>query len=269
MKKIRYISVLIAVLLVFLTIFSGCGGKDKDKKHKDTEKSSTGESVKAKGSGSETENDKDDSDSGNFFDNAVFVGDSVTLGLRNYVTSERNSGNECLGEAEFLTAGSMSYSNTLPAIGSENSIHPIYKGTEMFVEDALALIKAKKVFIMLGMNDFCIYSEEEAIGNVKEFINRVKEKNPGIKIYIESVTPALHDTGRFSNENIDKFNAALKTFCGENGCTYVDIASVMKDSNGVLIASYCGDPQEKGVHMTAEGCRVWVNYLDNTFGEGK
>lgn len=207
--------------------------------------------------------------SGKFFDGAVFVGDSVTLGLRNYVTSERNKGHECLGKAKFLTEGSMGYTNTLPKIGTQNSIHPKYKGKEMYIEDALALLKAEKVFIMLGMNDFCIYSVKEGIGNAEKCINKIKEKNPGIDIYIESVTPALRDRGSFNNANIDKFNAALKKFCEENGCTYVDVASVMKNSNGALIKSYCSDPEGKGVHMTYEGCRAWVNYLYKTYGEEK
>lgn len=204
-----------------------------------------------------------------FFDNAVFVGDSVTLGLRNYVTSERNKGKECLGKATFLTAGSMGYSNTIQKIGASNSIHPKYKGKEMYIEDALALIKADKVFIMLGMNDFCIYSVKEGIGNAEKCIKKIKDKNPETEIYIQSVTPALRDRGNFSNANIDKFNAALKELCEKSGCTYIDIASVMKDSKGALIKSYCSDPEGKGVHMTYEGCKAWINYLNKTFGKEK
>lgn len=207
--------------------------------------------------------------SDNFFDDAVFVGDSVTMGLRNFVTSERNKGHECLGKAKFLAEGSMGYSNTLPKIGTNDSIHPKYKGKEMYIEDALALLKAKKVFIMLGMNDFCIYPVNTGIGNAEKCINRIKEKNPGIDIYIESVTPALHNLGNFNNENIDKFNAGLKEFCKENHCTYVDVASVMKDSEGNLIRSYCSDPDGKGVHMTYEGCKAWVNYLNKNYGKEK
>lgn len=243
-----------ALLLIILTLFSGCG----DKKTKDKEKIDPSVST--------SEKDDNSSDSGNFFDGAVFVGDSVTLGLRNYVTAERNQGNECLGNAKFLTEGSMSYSNTLPEIGAPNSIHPKYEGREMYIEDALALIKANKVFIMMGMNDFCIYPEEEAIGNADKCINRIKEKNPGIDIYIESVTPALFDRGSFSNANIDKFNAALKQFCEANGYTYVDIASVMKDANGILISSYCGDAGAQGVHMSNIGCKAWVDYLNKNYG---
>lgn len=299
LKRNRYISVFIVFLLIFLSLFSGCGNKDTEENLKSTEgksstvstsektteaaadkEDSTTETAKKTEPDSETKQQTEPSteeadenepepDSESFFDGAVFVGDSVTLGLRNYVTSERNKGHECLGKAKFLTEGSMGYSNTLPKIGAGNSIHPKYKGKEMHIEDALALMKADKVFIMLGMNDFCIYSVKEGIGNVEKCINRIKEKNPETEIYIESVTPALRDRGNFNNANIDKFNTALKQFCEENDCIYVDIASVMKNSNGALIESYCSDPEGKGVHMTYEGCRAWVNYLNENYGKEK
>lgn len=266
MKRVRYVSVFVAFLLIFSSLFYGCNYKNE------AENNSTKESkpsVSTSEKSSEKSEETSESDSDNFFDDTVFVGDSVTLGLKNYVTSERNQGRECLGNAKFLAEGSMSYSNTLPEIGAKNSIHPKYNGMEMHIEDALELIKAKRVFIMLGMNDFCIYPEEEAIANAKECTNRIKEKNPDIDIYIESVTPALFDSGKFSNENIDKFDAALKAFCDENGYAYVDVASAMKDENGILISSYCGDPGAKGVHMSNIGCKAWVDYLNKYSVEEK
>lgn len=102
-----------------------------------------------------------------------------------------------------------------------------------------------------------------------ELINRIREKNPGIGIYIESVTPVNRDKGNFSNANMDKFNAALKKFCEENGCTYVDVASVMKNEDGAMIASYCSDPDGIGVHVTYEGCKAWVDYLNDVFVKGE
>ena len=288
-KNNRWISALTALLLVFLTLFSGCGKKDEGESTKTTEEKSSSVSISEKEKESTDAENKEDGttettketepadekdkngkdESGSFFDGAVFVGDSVTLGLRNFVTSERNKGNECLGNAKFLTAGSMGYTNTLPKIGAENSIHPKYKGKETRIEDALALMKAEKVFIMLGMNDFCIYSLSDGIKNAEKCITKIKEKNPEIDIYIESVTPTLYDKGSFNNANIDKFNDGLKMLCKENDCTYVDIASVMKDSKGALIESYCSDPEGKGVHMANAGCRAWIKYFVENFSKEK
>ena len=44
-----------------------------------------------------------------FFDDVVFVGDSVTQGLKNRAVSERNKGHSFLGSAQFLCAGSLNF----------------------------------------------------------------------------------------------------------------------------------------------------------------
>lgn len=201
-----------------------------------------------------------------FFDDAVFVGDSVTQGLRNYTTGQRNKGNDCLGAAQFLCYGSMSYTNALEPVNS-SSMHPVYKGKKVSIEDGVQLCGAKKVFIMLGMNDFSAYSEKAWKQNVLTLIDRIEKKNPGVRIYLESVTPILSgmEHGRFNNSNIQKFNEYLRQVCDERDYTYVDIYSVMADESGHLKKSYCGDPGAMGIHMSASGCAAWSKYLQETF----
>lgn len=205
--------------------------------------------------------------SDDFFDDALFIGDSVTMGLRNFVTSERNKGNDCLGKAQFLAAGSMGYTNSLPAPGTPGSIHPVCQGKEVTIEDGVQMTGAKKIFILLGMNDFCPYPLETCMKNVSECVARILDKNPDVSIYLQSVTPTLNNNGRFNNTNIDAFNEGLRSLCEEMEWTYVDIASVMKDENGALISSYCSDPQNVGVHMTFSGCRAWAGYLTSVFAD--
>ena len=64
-----------------------------------------------------------------------------------------------------------------------------------------------------------------------------------------------------TNENLDIYNAGLKDMCEQNGYTYLDVASVMKDDEGNLKREYCSDPDNMGVHFTDEGCKVWIDYL--------
>lgn len=202
-----------------------------------------------------------------FFNDAVFVGDSVTLGLKNYTTSRRNKGEACLGTAQFLCCGSMGYTNALSPV-SANSLHPTYKGKKVSVEDGIALCAAKKVFIMLGMNDFCAYSKSTCQKSVATLIDRIQSKNPGIEIYIQSVTPIVDgmEHGTFNNTNMAKFNDFLRTFCEERRFVYVDIsACVMQDDTGHLKKDYCGDPAAMGIHMNSAGSRAWVDYLTAEF----
>lgn len=202
-----------------------------------------------------------------FFDDAVFVGDSVTQGLKNYVMAERNKGNTCLGNAEFLCATSLSYASSLQPISS-TSIHPTYKGKKVKVEEGISQIGAKKVFIMLGMNDFSGYKESVWQKNIKSLTSRILEMNPHADIYIESVTPIVagkeHDA--FTNKNVQEFNAFLKQFCKDNDFTYVDIYNnVMVDNTNHLNPDYCGDSKLMGIHMNYKGAAAWTKYLTKTF----
>ena len=201
-----------------------------------------------------------------FFDDVVFVGDSVTQGLRGYVTGQRNKGKACLGSAQFLCCGSMSYTNALAKVGA-GSMHPTYKGKKVTIEDGVKQCGAKKVFIMLGMNDFSAYSEKAWKQNVLTLLDRITEKNPDVSIYLESVTPIISgmEHGRFSNENIQEFNAYIQQVCDDRGYTYVDIYHVLADDTGHLKKSYCGDPSAMGIHMSGAGSAAWAQYLQTTF----
>ena len=202
-----------------------------------------------------------------FFKDSVFIGDSVTLSFKNYVTKQRNNNFECLSNAEFLCSGSMSYYNATLEPGQKDAIHPNYKGETVLVEDGVKLIGAKRAFIMLGMNDFCLFPFDEDIENAETLINRIIDKNPDIEIYVQSVTPiiASKEHGKFTNENVDEFNKYLFEMCEENGWTYIDINQNLKDENNCLNDDYCSDPDSQGIHLKQEACEIWVNYLISLF----
>ena len=73
---------------------------------------------------------------GMFFDDAVFVGDSVSLKLNYYVSDQRSYG-DCLGKAKFLTSGSLGSAMALEAVSTE-SLHPTYQGQKLRIEDNIA-----------------------------------------------------------------------------------------------------------------------------------
>lgn len=202
-----------------------------------------------------------------FFTDAVFVGDSVTMGLKNYVSDMRNNGYECLSNAQFLTGGSMGYVNSMLDLDDEWAIHPTYNGEEVMIADGVSYTGATKVFILLGMNDFNAYEFDEGIGNASDLVDSILEKNPGVSIYIQSVTPIVDglEGPNFNNANIDLFNERLREMCDEKGLTFVNVASALKDENNCLVYDYCSDLDAEGVHLTFDGCEKWVEYLDARF----
>lgn len=195
-----------------------------------------------------------------FFDDAVFIGDSVSVALMNY---QRNT--NALGNAQVYAAASLSAANALWEV-SGRSVHPYYNGRKTLIEDCVRYSGAKKVFIMLGMNDIGIYSFDSSINHYKELISRIKAKSPHVEIYIQSMTPmtsiSTRADDRLNNTNIKKYNARLQAMCKEMGWHYVNVASALYDSTGTYLpTAYCSDPVYMGLHLSNEGCRQWIAYL--------
>ena len=193
-----------------------------------------------------------------WFDDAVFVGDSVTLKLSYYAEDYG-----ALGKAEFLCAGSLGYTNGLWDLNAPDNVHPFYNGVKYTIPEGLKAIGAKKIFIMLGMNDIGCYGVDGSLESMKTMTSKIEEKCPDADIYVESVTPMLENmqlTG-LNNRTIAEFDEKVKAVCAQRGYKYMDVASAVDDGNGNLVYSYCGDPTAMGLHFSDAGCDQWVEYL--------
>ena len=197
---------------------------------------------------------------GSYFDDAVFIGDSVSMKLSFYEAAMNK-----LGKAQFLVAGSLGSGNALWPV-SNQSVHPTYNGVKMRLEDSVPLTGAKKLYIMLGMNDLALYGPQGAADNLVTLLDLILAKTPGIEIFIQSMTPVAKDSTIVSadglnNDKVRAYNALLLETALKRGWNFVDVASVMFDSEGHLIESYCSDLGGMGCHFTNAGCEAWVRYL--------
>lgn len=279
-KSARIMCVVFVLLVAVSSVFSGCK-KDESAKNKASvtsintgnNASDTNEEIdetEEKTSSYDTENNPFHSnpfDSGvdaeqegpvgaDFFDDAAFVGDSVTVKLQAY-----NNSTSALGKASFLCVGSYSLTHAV-----NNTLNLTFRGKVTTVQDALAVCKAKKVFILLGMNDIGYIPMDTCMENWAKFIKNIRAKNPKIQIFIQSGTPIYvgGQTNSLTNAKMDEYNINLKKFAKENDCRYIDIATPMKDVNNGLKYEYCSDNY---VHMSDAGCEVWVNTLKNSINK--
>lgn len=203
------------------------------------------------------------------FDDAVFIGDSISLKLYYYVKKMRQENSKFMGDAQFLVSGSLGSGNALWKV-SDESVHPSYKGEKRLIENSVKSIKAKKVYIMLGMNDVALYGIEGSVQNMDTLIGKILEKSPKAEIYVQSATPRIAGkTSNPTNEALFAYNLKMYELCLERRWNYVDIASVMRDENGCLPESYCSDPDSMGMHFTDEACQVWIDYLLTHTGKEK
>ena len=184
-----------------------------------------------------------------FFDNAVFVGDSISLKL-SYDTSGR------LGNAQFLVQGSYGVGNAIYDV-----LPTSYRGNSYTnLEDAIAATGAKKLFIMMGMNDIGLYGIDGTIENWKTLLGLIRGVCPDMEIYIQSMTPVWTggEKGGLTNPNINEYNNKLRAFAAENGCGFIDVAPFMRDATGGLATAYCSDNY---VHLSDAGVDMWIKVL--------
>ncbi|MGI6161062.1 MAG: GDSL-type esterase/lipase family protein [Christensenellales bacterium] len=264
-KKWRiYINYVLLISLVAL-ILGGCG-PDKSPQPTTEPPAPTPASIAPEPTATDTA-DTDDSDDtavppeegDGYFDDAVFIGDSVSLKLRNYVTQRRAADAGYLGNAEFLVSGSLGSGNALWEI-KDDSVHPAYNGEKMLLEDGVSKSGAKKLYIMLGVNDIVVYGIGGSVENMGKLLDNIKQKSPGIEIFVQSVLPVTRNgqKDKLNNAALSEYNEGLIELCSQNGYEYLDVASVIKDAEGYLPDEYSSDDF---VHLTDEACELWIDYL--------
>lgn len=195
-----------------------------------------------------------------YFDDAVFVGDSVTDQLSRYVQEQRQlTGKDVLGTARFLCVGKYSLRhacyNTV-----QGDVNLRYRRQDVTIQDGLQKMGAGKVFMLLGLNDHAGSGMKDDLVRYGVIIDHVREKNPGIIFVAESCTPIYWgaENETLNRKNLTGFNANLKALCEEKNAYYLDIATPLTGEDGFLINEYAYD---KLCHLNEDGLAVWLTEL--------
>ena len=193
-----------------------------------------------------------------WFDDCVFIGDSLILGLSLY-----NDYTGDLGSAEFICAAGLNWHNCQWDIDDPNNVHPFYKGEQILLEDSVMLTGANKVIIGMGMNDIGIYGVDDTMIAARDFINILRSKTPDVQIYIQTVTPMIpqKEYDRLNNDLIRDYNVKIKNLADEMDCRFIDSYSAVVDENGELPYDLCEDPNALGLHLNNEGCEIWADCI--------
>ncbi len=176
-----------------------------------------------------------------YFDDAVFVGDSLTLGL-NYFSGFNS---------EFLCMGGLSTKNL--------ETEPLADGRTV-LEAIAAREHVGKVYIMLGTNESIYNKPQEFIARYSAFIDKVREYHPHAVVYIQSIMPVsaiYSDTHDLKNYLIADHNKYLLQLAKDKQCYYIDVNSFFAGADGFLPEDAGGD----GVHLSPENYRLMADFL--------
>lgn len=195
-----------------------------------------------------------------WFSDAAFVGDSVSVMLEQY-----NSSTGTLGTPTFLCSVSLSQQNALSYDAGNTRLpeYPKGSGQHPKVENAIADAGAKKVYLMLGMN--CIAGGvDRACTDLVTLVGKIQAQSPDTAILIQSVTPMTADSPRadeaLNNTTIQAFNDQMKSICQEKGWYFINVAEAVSDENGFLRSDFSGD-KAMGIHFNYNGAAAWAEYL--------
>lgn len=189
-----------------------------------------------------------------YFDDAVFIGDSISKGLKlsgvlppANVVADQNVG------IDQIANGKPVYMNS--------------SGTKVTLFDALKAVPVKvtKVYIMLGSNGLPHYDNTAHMKYYDIVLDKIIKTYPDATIYVQSVTPITAQAEKdyakkrqvFTNAKINEFNELVLKMCEKKGVYYLSVRDALTDENGQAKANFAsGD----GVHFTKSGHEAMYQY---------
>lgn len=183
-----------------------------------------------------------------YFDDAVFIGDSRTVGMQDY------SG---LDNATFFAKTGL---NVYQALDDEFITDP-ESGKNVSVSYMLQHYRYKKIYFMIGINELGTGNTQtfqKAYGRV---LRKFRAWQPDAVIYIQGIIAVSKSRSEtdpiFNNININDKNVAISEFANGTDVFYLDVNPLVTDDEGNLKADYTFDE----IHMYAQYYKRWTRFL--------
>ena len=190
----------------------------------------------------------------NYFADAAFLGDSLTVGFSDYQIN--------LGGA--LICG---YTGVGPdAIVNRSAVKSSTRGQEIAL-DVLAAAQPKKLYILLGTNTLTtLGAADRFLAYYGQMLDTLRETlGSDCVIYVQSIPPvrpsAAAEKPGLASDVLRGVNEQLAQLADSKGCVYLDLWETLADGEGNLKEMLAAPD---GIHFSAgNGYGAWVTYLRN------
>lgn len=180
-----------------------------------------------------------------YFDDALFIGDSRTVGLYEYGG---------LGKAEVFADTGM---NIYKVFTEEFELQ---NGEMVTLETALQTMDFGKIYIMLGINELG-YDFEQTVARFSETIDTILKYQPKAYIFIQAnlhiTKEKSEESEYFTNSNIDKYNSAISKLSDGKQIFYLDANPLYDDEEGYLSTEFTTDH----AHILGKYYVDWVDFI--------
>ncbi|MBO4877409.1 MAG: lipase [Ruminococcus sp.] len=175
-----------------------------------------------------------------YFDDALFIGDSRTVGLRDYGTL-KNADYFC--SVGLSATGITKNNEAVDGVTFDTKIDGKHYG---------------KVYIMLGINEVG-NDLEGVITYYRAIVEKVKAHQPDAIVYVCANLRVSQsaETSVISNTSINTLNSMISQLADNKKVFYIDINALFDDGTGYLTEAYTFD----GVHPLAEHYPDWCDWL--------
>ena len=175
-----------------------------------------------------------------YYDNVLFIGDSLTVGLSMY-------GN--LKNATYFC---------ITGMGVSEALNKDMGGVTL---DALLDVRQyDAVYIMLGINDMGS-KRKSYLSSYSSLVSHVQEKQPNAGIVIQSILAVTSsytaEHPNFNNDEIRERNTSLAALADGEHIFYLDLNAYFVDAAGNLQDSQARD----GLHLKSSSYKVWKEAL--------
>lgn len=182
-----------------------------------------------------------------YYNDALFIGDSRTVGLKMYAPIE--------GATYFASVG-------LDVYEIEEETVEVDGIGATTLTDLLKTNKYGKVYIMLGINELG-FDYDTNLVKYKKLIDTIRTYQPDCIIFIEANLRVGYGKSStdsiINNANIDRFNEAISKFANNIDSVYIDVNPIFDDGYGNLSSECTGDD----VHLYANYYADWVAWFNN------
>ena len=197
-----------------------------------------------------------------YFNNSVFVGDSLPRMFRNYVVNTVQKAHpDYFASTKFYTAYNYQLFTATQKQPPSSRTNLSYRGYDVSLCQLMERLQPEKLFILAGLNDNICDHSDRGMRYVAKIVELMEKYAPDTQVHFFSLTPVTAAVAKKRpnvQEKLDAYNALLEQKCQEVGAIYIDIATALKGEDGLMKVGISSDGE---YHLDDEGNAIWLQTL--------
>lgn len=166
-----------------------------------------------------------------YFEESVFMGDSITEGLDFY---------DIVNKSSVLAKKGQGLVQAKESVSILSNINP------------------ERIFLLYGMNDLqSSKNSDDFKSNYIKLVKDIKQTVPSAEIYLQSLTPVQakvqQKNNSFSQDRLDKFTQAIIEVAREENVHFIDIRPMLKGKEDLF--------EQDGIHFKVDFYGLWLDDL--------